>query len=146
MAYQARRKRLYQEDFELVDEYGVVVKKIQVALDPDQVATELSRKHLAFIRASEKLSKTDPDKEPVKALEIITGTTIDILQVVFGEEDTQFIVGFYNGIYLEIAQEVLPFVFQIVIPKVRKMAQENKAKIVTGYSRNSGRKSLFGKK
>lgn len=146
MAYQARRKRLYQEDFELVDEYGVVVKKIQVALDPDQVATKLSRKHLAFIRASEELSNMDPDKEPAKALEIITATTMDILQVVFGEEDTQFIIGFYNGRYLEIAQEVLPFVFQVVIPKVRKMAQENKAKIVTGYSRNSGRKSLFGKK
>lgn len=145
MAYQAKRKKLYQEEFQLVDENGMIAKRMHVELDPDVIAPELSKKYLAFVRASEEAKKIDVGKSPAEALELIGNTTTDILQAVFGDENAQYIVEFYRGRYTEMAREVLPFVFQIVIPQVRKMVQENRAAIVSGYNRKQ-RRLLFRKK
>lgn len=144
MAYQAKRKKLYREEFQLVDENGTIAKRFFVELDPDVVAPELSKKHLSFIRASEKAKKIDVNESPEEALELVGSITTDILQVVFGTENAQYIVDFYQGRYIEMVREVLPFVFQVVIPELRKMAQENRAAIVASYNRKQRR--LFGKK
>ena len=50
------------------------------------------------------------------------------------------IIGFYGGKYIMMTKEVLPFVTEVVIPEVRKMAQKNRKEIAAGYGRP---KTLF---
>lgn len=145
MAYQAKRKKVYQEDFELVDEEGRVVHSLHVSIDPDSSVKNLSVKYLDLVHALDALNGADPDHAPAEALEIVGRTVTDILQAVFGEDDARLILDFYENRYIEMCQEVMPFVTGTVIPQVRKMAQDNRATIAAGYNRKARRK-LFGKK
>ena len=144
MAYQAKRKKIYTEDFELTEEDGTVVHTLHVALDPDSVARKLSDKHVALVKALQEVKHVDAQNAPNEALETVGSAVMDILEAVFGIEDAAVIRKFYAGRYMELRSEVLQFVTGRVIPEVRRMAQENKKAIAAGYNRKQRR--LFGKK
>ena len=138
MAYQAKRRKTYEEEFQLVDDNGNVVHSLMVSLDVDSVAVRLSEKHMALVHALDSMksveNKTDDDK-----LTVLGNTVIDILEAVFGKEDTKIILDFYENKYLEMCQEVMPFVTNVVIPEVRKMAQANKKHVLSKYNRKQRR-------
>ena len=142
MAYQAKRAKVLREEFELVDEDGAVVKRMEVVLGPE-IATDLSKKYLSFVRAQEAFQRLDPKESPEEKLALIGSTVTDILEVVFGKENADYIIRFYDGRYIEMGREVLPFVWQ-VIPKIRKIGQEYRETVLAGYNRKTRRK-LFGK-
>ena len=144
MAYQAKRKKLYTEDFELTEEDGSVVHTLHVALDPDNMAKKLSEKHTSLVKALQEVQGINAQKDPGAALETVGNAVTDILEAVFGADSAKVIVNFYDGRYMEMCTEVMPFVTITVIPAVRRMAQENKKVIAAGYSRKQRR--LFGKK
>lgn len=143
MAYQAKRKKLYTEDFELAEEDGRVIHTLHVSLDPDSMAQKLSEKHAALVRALQDVSKIS-EGENEGVLEKIGIAVTDILEAVFGPVDAKTIIDFYQGRYLEMSEEVIPFVTDVVVPQVRNLARENKQSIIAGYSRKQRR--VFGKK
>ena len=142
MAYQAKRKKLYTEDFELTEEDGRVIHTLHVSLDPDSMAVKLSEKHAALVRALQDINQMK--EENTGALEKIGNAVTDILEAVFGQEDAETIIDFYQGRYIEMCKEVIPFVTDVVVPQVRSLARENKQSIIAGYNRKQRR--LFGKK
>lgn len=142
MAYQAKRKKLYTEDFELTEEDGRVIHTLHVSLDPDSMAVKLSEKHAALVRALQDINQMK--EENTGALETIGNAVTDILEAVFGQEDAETIIDFYQGRYIEMCKEVIPFVTDVVVPQVRSLARENKQSIIAGYNRKQRR--LFGKK
>lgn len=142
MAYQAKRKKLYTEDFELTEEDGRVIHTLHVSLDPDSMAVKLSEKHAALVRALQDINQMK--EENTGALEKIGNAVTDILEAVFGQEDAETIIDFYQGRYIEMCREVIPFVTDVVVPQVRSLARENKQSIIAGYNRKQRR--LFGKK
>lgn len=142
MAYQAKRKKLYTEDFELTEEDGRVVYTLHVSLDPDSMAVKLSEKHAALVRTLQDINQIKEDN--TGALEKIGNAVTDILEAVFGQEDAKTIIDFYQGRYIEMCKEVVPFVTDIVVPQVRSLARENKQSIIAGYNRKQRR--IFRKK
>lgn len=142
MAYQAKRKKLYTEDFELAEEDGRVIHTLHVSLDPDNMAVKLSEKHAALVRALQDINQMK--EENTGTLEKIGNAVTDILEAVFGQEDAETIIDFYQGRYIEMCKEVIPFVTDVVVPQVRSLARENKQSIIAGYNRKQRR--LFGKK
>lgn len=154
MAYQARRKKLYTEEFELVNENGTVVHTLKVELEPDTVAKRLSEKQVALMRASrecdkaiENLKESTENVENLKAnenLEIFGHAIVDLMEACFGKKDTAVILEFYEHRYMELCKEVVPFITQVVIPEVRKMASQNKKAALSGYNRKQRRSFLRG--
>lgn len=144
MAYQAKRKQLYTEDFELTEEDGTVVYRLHVELDPDSMAVKLSEKHMDLVRALNDVRQCDKNTAAEDGLEVIGRAVTDILEAVFGRDNAKTITEFYGSRYFEMCREVMPFVTEVVIPEVRKMAQENKKTIAAGYNRKQRR--LFGRK
>lgn len=142
MAYQVKRKKLYTEDFELAEEDGRVIHTLHVSLDPDSMAVKLSEKHAALVRALQDINQVKEESDG--ALEAIGNAVTDILEAVFGPEDAKIIIDFYQGRYIEMCREVIPFVTDVVVPQVRNLARENKQSIISGYNRKQRR--LFGKK
>lgn len=135
MAYQAKRRKLYEEDFELVDEQGNVVHTLKVALDADSVVKKLSEKHVALTRALADLQEVKTDN----ALEVLGNAVVDILEAVFGTEGAETILEFYENKYIEMCREVMPFVTNVVIPEVRKISQSNKKTVLSQYNRKQRR-------
>ncbi len=143
MAYQARRSKLFKEEFELIDENGEIAKTLYVELNPMTVAQQLSEKYLALQRSLTSVKEAQKE-ENGKTYETVEMAMKDILETVFGDEDTKTIIEFYDGRYLEMCREILPFVKDVVVPKVRELAQEERKNIISGYSRKKRR--LLGKR
>lgn len=51
MAYQAKRKKIYEEEFQLTEADGTVVHTLHVSLDTDSMVKKLSEKQLALVHA-----------------------------------------------------------------------------------------------
>ena len=125
MAYRAKRSKRFTEEFELEDENGNVVKTLQVSLDADDMVAKLNRKYTALV-------------------ETLGRAVVDMLEAVFGAEDAKVIVDFYEGRYLEMCKEVLPFITQCVIPRCNEIKKENQKSILQSYNRKQ-RRALFRK-
>ena len=138
MAYQAKRRKIYKEDFELLDENGNVVHSLRVSLDADSMVTKLSEKHLALVNALQNVQNAK-NTAGEDALTVLGNTVIDILEAVFGKDDAKTIIDFYDNRYIEMCQEVMPFVTETVIPEVRKISQENKKQVLSQYNRKQRR-------
>lgn len=144
MAWQAKRSRTIQEDFELVDENGNVVHTLHVSLDADDMTVKISRKYTALVRAmsetTEMKRKAESAEELENCMEKLGQAVIDMLEAVFGVEDTKTIVEFYENRYIEMSREVLPFISQVVIPRMQELAAENRKSIRQKYNRKTRRR------
>ena len=144
MAWQAKRSRTFRDDFELVDENGNVVHTIHVSLDADDMTVKISRKYTALVRAmsetTEMKRKAESAEELENCMEKLGQAVIDMLEAVFGEEDTKSIVEFYENRYIEMSREVLPFISQVVIPRMQELAAENRKSIRQKYNRKTRRR------
>ena len=146
MAYQAKRHKRFQEDFELVNESGEVEHLIHVSLDADDMAAKISRKYTALTKAlaetTEMKRKAENPEEVQECVEKLGRAVADLLEAVFGTEDAEKIIQFYEGRYIEMSQEVIPFITQCVIPKIIEMKKDNKRSVLNGYNRKTRRRFL----
>lgn len=141
MTYQAKRKKQYEEEFLLTEEDGTVVHALRVSLDADNMVRKLSEKHTALVRA---LQDVQQFNRPEEGLKVLGNAVTDMFEAVFGAEDSKIILAFYDNRYVEMCQEVVPFITDVVIPEVRKIAKANKKDILSGYSRKQRRR--FGRR
>lgn len=147
MSYQVKRKNVYQEILELTEEDGTVVHTLQVSLDADSAVKNLSEKHIALVRALQdvqNVKQASSEEEKAKGLDTLGNAVTDLFEAVFGPEDTKIIIDFYQNRYIEMCQEVAPFITDVVIPEIRKIAKQNKKQILSGYSRR--RRRFLGRK
>ena len=143
MAYKAKRQDRVIEDLELCNADGTVAKTIHVELDADNMVRKLSEKHLALINALKNVQEVkdaSTAEEKANGTAVLGAAVVDLFEAVFGREDARSILDFYGNRYVEMCQEVVPFITQIVIPEVRKIAKQNKKAALAGYSR---RNSIF---
>lgn len=143
MAYQAKRSKKVIEEFELVNENGQVVEHFNVELDAGTVVEKLRKKYVDLLRAQADVAHVNASisekKELHNAYEKLGYAVSDIIEAVFGSEATTKILSFYENRYAEMTKEVLPFITQVVIPKVEAVARENKKQILDGYNRKQRR-------
>ena len=83
-------------------------------------------------------------EESEKGLEVLGSAVVDIIEAVFGKEDAKIILEFYDNRYVEMCQEVVPFITTIVIPAIREIAKENKLRVLSQYEKK--KKRLFGRR
>lgn len=147
MVYQAKRSKKYIEEFELVDEKGQVVHRMQVKLDAAELVKNVNGKYLNLVKALDKMQAFGTGQltndEAAESLDTLGGATVDMLEVVFGQENAKVIVDFYEGRYVEMAQEVFPFFTDVVVPKCGEIIKEKKEQIKARYNKKQRR--LFGR-
>lgn len=143
MAYKAKRSKLLKEDFELVDENDKVVHTLHVSLDADDMTVRIGRKYTALTKAlaetTEAQRKAESAEDAVKNIETLGRAVADLLEAVFGPEGTQTIISFYEGRYIEMSREVLPFVSQCIIPRLVELKKENRKAMRAKYNRKTRR-------
>lgn len=139
MAYQAKRSKKYVEDFELVDAEGNIKHTLHISLDADDMTVKINRKYVALTRA---LSETTEAKRKVETAEDLQGVfetlgnaMLDLLQAVFGEENAKILLDFYEDSYIEMSREVLPFISNVVIPRMIEIRKDNQKALLGKYNR-----------
>lgn len=148
MAYQAKKHKQFREDFELVNEDGEVEHTLHVAIDADSMVVNINRKYCALVRAmnetSEVKRKAENAEEISGCIDTLGRAVVDLLEAVFGAEDAKTIVDFYANRYVEMSQEVLPFINQVVIPRMIEIRNKNKKATINKYNRKQRHAILNG--
>ena len=143
MAYQARRKKQFVEDFELVNEDGTVAHTLHVSLDADNMVGKINRKYAELTKTlaetTEIKRQTESGEVDADCFERLGAAVVNLFEAVFGREDTATIVQFYDNRYIEMGREVTPFITQVVIPQCIKIKQENQQSILQSYNRKQRR-------
>ena len=146
MANQAKRRKHFEENFELADEQGRVVKTLAVKQDADDIVGKVHRKYTALTKAlsdtADLQRKAAEGQEAAEAIEILGEAVVSLMEAVFGPEDTKTITEFYEGRYIEMTQEVLPFITKVVIPRCMEIKKENQKRILQSYDRKSPNKGF----
>lgn len=144
MAYQAKRSGSVSEDLELVNEWGEVAKTIHVHLDADTLNGNISEQYVKLLNLQKRipeLQQISPEQLP-EVHEEIGNAVITIFQSVFGEDNTQVILDFYNNRYQEMVREIMPFIVDVMLPQVRKLTAQGRKNQMNRYRR---RKMKFGR-
>ena len=146
MAYQAKRSQKVIEDFELVNENGQIETTIHVHIDADSMVEKIRKKYVALVSAHGEMLKIQEkmtDKEVLHNIyEKVGRAEINLIEAVFGEEDTKKILEFYGERYIEMAREVMPFISEIILPKIEIIAKQNKKELLSKYNRKQRRTIL----
>ncbi len=147
MAYQAKRNKRFEEDFELVDENGVVQHTLKVSLDADDMVAKINWKYTALVRALsdvQEIKRKEASNEQLSdAVEMLGRAEIDMFEAVFGADGTETIQQFYKDHYIEMAKEVIPFITGVVIPRLTEIKAENKKALVSQYNRAKKRRRFW---
>lgn len=146
MAYQAKKKKRFTEDLELIDENGNVVHTLHVSLDADDMVAKLNRKYTELTKSLAEVSEiqrnVENNEKINEAFEKLGSAVTNLFEAVFGKEDTELIILFYEGRYIEMTKEITPFITQCVIPKCIEIKKENQKNILSSYNRKQ-RRALF---
>ncbi|MCQ5127960.1 hypothetical protein NE454_26585 [Blautia producta] len=146
MAYQAKRRKQFAEDFELVTADGVVAHTLHVALDADDMVAKISRKYAELTKTlaetTEIQRRADSGEIEEGCVEKLGMAVVNLFEAVFGQEDTQTIVDFYDSRYIEMCREVTPFITQVVMPRCIEIKKENQKSILQTYNRKQRRSML----
>lgn len=142
--YQAKRNQHYVEQLQLVDEKGNVAHVLDVDLDPAEVAEKLSRKYADLLKVKsevDSIDRSNPESMP-EAYEKLGDAAMALIDAVFGDEGAKVIYDFYGNRYAEIVTEIMPFVTNVVVPKVRELAQGQRKAALQKYNRKQRRAVL----
>jgi hypothetical protein len=125
MAYQIKRKSKIQETLELVS--GDTTLPINVDIDIDRMGAAISDAQDVLVMA-QKLIEQEPHS--AKAQEAYGSAIIALFAVVFGKENTEKILAFYDGNYEEMLIDVCPFISDVIMPKVKEASEARKAQLL----------------
>ncbi len=129
MAYTLKRRKRIKEQLNLVDEDGNIVKTIDIDFDIDEKMKAFNKANNAII-AAEQVLKEDVSEA---AQEQYGNAIIAILNVIFGEANANEILAFYENRYIEMSEELLPFIANVFIPEMRKRSEEKQKKLAEKY-------------
>lgn len=125
MAYQIKRKSKIKETLELVS--GDTTLPVNVDIDIDRMGAAIADAQDVLTMA-QNLIEQEPHS--TKAQEAYGSAIIALFAVVFGKENTEKILAFYDGNYEEMLIDVCPFISDVIMPKVKEASETRKTELL----------------
>lgn len=141
MAYQVRRQQVISEDLELVGNDGNVQHTIHVEVYPERIAKSYNAAKNNIIRAQLQLKKNSEAEEIYEAFGL---AIINLFEVVFGVDNAKTIIDFYENNYTEMAQEILPFITDVVAPAIESSVNDRKIQLANNYHLSRAQRRKLG--
>ena len=116
--YQLKKNVPFEDDIELLDESGKVVRTIHVSLCLDKMLGRYNETVNA-LKAAE--IAIDPKDE--QSLEAYGQIVMQLLRLIFGA-DADVILAHYEGRYLEMLDNIMPYIFHTIGPELRKLSRQ----------------------
>ena len=115
--YQLKKNVPFEDDIELLDESGKVVHTIHVSLCMNKLLGRYNETVNA-LKAAE--IAIDPKDE--RSLEAYGQIVMQLLRLIFGA-DADVILAHYEGRYLEMLDNIMPYIFHTIGPELRKLSR-----------------------
>ena len=125
--FELKRSEKIVEQIKLGDEI------IEVNLDAGAIQARFTKGYNELLRVQSALNGATSDTLDAVSdkLEQYGNAVVGVLQVIFGEENTQKILAFYENNYTEMFTQIYPFIGEVIIPKIseasKRKADELKA-------------------
>ena len=116
--YQLKKNVPFEDDIELLDESGKVVHTIHVSLCMNKLLGRYNETVNA-LKAAE--IAIDPKDE--QSLEAYGKIVMQLLRLIFGA-DADVILAHYEGRYLEMLDNIMPYIFHTIGPELRKLSRQ----------------------
>ena len=116
--YQLKKDVPFEDDIELLDESGKVVRTIHVSLFLDKLLGRYNET-INALKAAE--IAVDPKDE--QSLEAYGQIVMQLLRLIFGA-DADAILAHYEGRYLEMLDNIMPYIFHTIGPELRKLSRQ----------------------
>ena len=116
--YQLKKDVPFEDDIELLDESGKVVRTIHVSLCMNKLLGRYNET-VNSLKAAE--IAIDPKDE--QSLEAYGQIVMQLLRLIFGA-DADVILAHYEGRYLEMLDNIMPYVFHTIGPELRKLSRQ----------------------
>ena len=116
--YQLKKNVPFEDDIELLDESGKVVRTIHVSLCMNKLLGRYNETVNA-LKAAE--IAIDPKDE--QSLEAYGQIVMQLLRLIFGA-DADVILAHYEGRYLEMLDNIMPYIFRTIGPELRKLSRQ----------------------
>lgn len=135
MAYKIKRSAKITETLELCGDNGEVVKSLPITVDVEAIAGELRRRLTAVTTAEKLLKQAVGRKDYDAAYELYGQTVTDVFSACFGKENTEEIVDFYDGNFVEMSLALVPFIYDVILPAANDVIRQRKAALKGIYKR-----------
>ena len=116
--YQLKKNVPFEDDIELLDESGKVVRTIHISLCLDKLLGRYNET-INALKAAE--IAIDPKDE--QSLEAYGQIVMQLLRLIFGA-DADVILAHYEGRYLEMLDNIMPYIFHTIGPELRKLSRQ----------------------
>ena len=116
--YQLKKNVPFEDDIELLDESGKVVCTIHVSLCMNKL---LGRYNETVNSLKAAQVAIDPKDE--QSLEAYGKIVMQLLRLIFGA-DADVILAHYEGRYLEMLDNIMPYIFHTIGPELRKLSRQ----------------------
>ena len=116
--YQLKKDVPFEDDIELLDESGNVVRTIHISLCLDKLLGRYNET-INAMKAAE--IAIDPKDE--QSLEAYGQIVMQLLRLIFGA-DADVILAHYEGRYLEMLDNIMPYIFHTIGPELRKLSRQ----------------------
>ena len=114
---QFKKAESFEDDIELLDESGKVVRTIHVSICMDKL---LGRYNETINSLKAAVIAIDPKDE--QSLEDDGNIVMQLLRLIFGA-DADVILSHYEGRYLEMLDNIMPYIFHTIGPELRKLSR-----------------------
>ena len=116
--YQLKKNIPFEDDIELLDESGKVVHTIHVSLCMNKLLGRYNETVNAL-----KAAEVAIDPKDEQSLEAYGQIVMQLLRLIFGA-DADVILAHYEGRYLEMLDNIMPYIFHTIGPELRKLSRQ----------------------
>lgn len=116
--YQLKKNVPFEDDIELLDESGKMVRTIHVSLCMNKLLGRYNETVNAL-----KTAEIAIDPKDEKSLEAYGQIVMQLLRLIFGD-DADVILAHYEGRYLEMLDNIMPYIFHTIGPELRKLSRQ----------------------
>lgn len=116
--YQLKKDVPFEDDIELLDESGKVVRTVHVSLCMNKLLGRYNETVNAL-----KVAEIAIDPKDEQSLEAYGQIVMQLLRLIFGA-DADVILAHYEGRYLEMLDNIMPYIFHTIGPELRKLSRQ----------------------
>ena len=116
--YQLKKDVPFEDDIELLDESGKVVRTIHVSLCMNKLLGRYNETVNALKAAEIAIAR-----EEEQSLEAYGQIVVQLLRLIVGA-DAGVILAHYEGRYLEMLDNIMPYIFHTIGPELRKLSRQ----------------------
>ena len=136
-----RKNKHIREELELLSIDGTEKMTVTVDLDIDQIAARMSKSYEMMGMLQNELKK-DPKNQTT--MEAFGQAVLEIFKIIFGDDQAEKILKFYEDDYTEMLVDLFPFINDQIMPKIKEASRLRREQLEAAAN-VSRRETLFGR-